>query len=145
LQKSRIRGTPVEKQILNSNNDGFTLVELLVSLVILMVGLLGLLQAINLSISTNVRNDMRTQAASIAEAQMANQKSLPFDNMTASVEKSRVVPIALRSSFVNYSVAYSIEVISANSKRVNIGVRWHHKSNNYEHVVTTVALRPDTR
>lgn len=135
----------MQKQISILDNCGFTLVELLVSMIILMVGLMGLLSAVNMAISTNVQNEMRTQAAAIAEAQMASQKSLPFDNMTTTSEKSRVVPTALRSSFINYSVAYSVEDISVNSKRVNIGVRWHRKGNNYEHVVSTMALRPDTR
>lgn len=135
----------VSGRISISDRKGFTLLELLVSLIILMVGLLGLLSAVNMAISTNVQNEMRTQAASIAEGYMARKKSLPFDNITASEEKPRVVPIAMRNSFLNYSVAYSVEDISDKSKRVNIGVRWHRKGSDYEHVVSTVVLKPDTK
>ncbi|MFZ4703009.1 MAG: type IV pilus modification PilV family protein, partial [Candidatus Methylumidiphilus sp.] len=53
--------------ILTSNKVGFTLIELLVSLIITMVGLLGLLAAIDLAIATNMGNEMRLQATGIAE------------------------------------------------------------------------------
>jgi type IV pilus assembly protein PilV len=114
-------------------------------MVILMVGLLGMLKAINVSIVTNVRNEMRTQAASIAENLLASKKSLPFDNITTTNPKNLSVPIAMRSAVLNYTATYFVDTISSDSRRINIGVRWSYKGNNYEHVVTSIVTRPTTK
>jgi type IV pilus assembly protein PilV len=119
----------------------------MISMVILLIGMLGLLQAINVSMEMNVKNEMRTQAASIAEDQMARKKSLPFDDITPGALENLTVPISMRSSVVNYSVTYFAELFPAgatNTKRLNIGVRWSYKGNNYEHVVSSLVTRPDT-
>lgn len=141
----------MRKITLLSNNAAFTLLEVLVAMVILMVGLLGMLEAINLSIATNLRNEMRTHATSVAEDQLARKKSMPFDNITTpGGARNLSVPIAMRSATMNYTVTYLVDDIPAgatepNAKRVNIGVRWSHKGNNYEHVVSSVVTRPVTR
>lgn len=118
--------------------------EVLVAMVILMVGLLALLQTINLAIVTNTQNEMRTQATAIAEERMAQRKSLPFDSISTGVKRSDSVPISMRSSFINYSAFYFGDKITDTSKRLNVGVRWHYKGNSYEHVVTTIVTRPVT-
>jgi type IV pilus assembly protein PilV len=120
-------------------------VEVVVAILILMVGLLALLQAINLSIVTNLQNEMRTQGTMIGEDQMARIKSLPFSNITATGEKTVTVPVALRSALVNFSVTKKVDNVSSATKRVNVGVRWHHRGNIYEHVVSSVVTEPTTR
>ena len=110
-------------------------------MVILMVGLLGMLQAINLSIVTNLQNEVRNQAVAIAEDQMARKKSLPFDNITVNPplggERSIFIRTPMRKSFMNYSVTMGVTNIG-NGKQVDIGVRWLHKGNKYEHVISTI-------
>ena len=136
----------MKKITLLLNRAAFTLLEVLVAMVILMVGLLGMLKAINVSIVTNVRNEMRTQAASIAEDQLARKKSLPFDNITTTNNTPRNldVPIAMRSAVLKYRVTYFVDNISSDSKRINIGVRWSYKGNNYEHVLSSIVTRPSS-
>lgn len=135
----------MRKPTLNSSNSGFTLLEVLIALVILMVGMLGLLEAINVSIVSNVRNDMRTQAAAIGEAQLAQKKSLPFANITTTTSaRTYTVPVNVRSAQVNYAVTYWVDSISTSAKRINIGVRWSYKGNNYEHVISSIVTTPVT-
>lgn len=141
----------MRKPTLISSNSAFTLLEVLIALVILMVGMLGLLEAINVSIVSNVRNDMRTQAAAIAEGQLAQKKSLPFKNITTTVDEPHTftMPVKVRSAQLNYSITYYVDSIPAgaldpNAKRINIGVRWSYKGNNYEHVVSSIVTRPGT-
>jgi type IV pilus assembly protein PilV len=131
-------------QTLPSNNRAFTLVEVLVAMLILMIGLLGMLQVINLAIRTNLQNEVRDQAVAIAEDRMAREKSLPFDNITATGEKNINIVSNIRSGSVNYSVTLKVDNIG-NSKQVDIGVIWQHKGDNYEHVVSSLVSGPPTQ
>jgi len=140
----------VKRQIFLSIKNGFTLLELLVAMLILMIGLLGMLNAINLAIAAGVRNEMRNQAVAIGEEKMAQKKGLPYDAISTPTQQSEKVSSAYRSSFVNYSVAYRVEEIppgalNPDTKRINIGVRWRYKGNNYEHVVSSIVTRPFTQ
>jgi type IV pilus assembly protein PilV len=118
---------------------------MVVALVILMVGLLGMLQAINISIQMNMQNEMRTQGVMIAEDQLSRIKSLSFANISASVEKNFTVPVAMRSVLMTFNVTKKVDVISSTTKRVNVGVNWKHKGNKYEHVVSAVVTEAATR
>lgn len=116
--------------------------EVLVAMLILMVGLLGMLQVINLAIRTNLQNEVRDKAVAIAEEQMAREKSLPFENISAGTgEKNINIPSNIRSGSVNYSVTLRVDNIG-NSKKVDIGVRWQHRGDNYEHVVSSLVTNP---
>jgi type IV pilus assembly protein PilV len=126
------------KLISNSNDFGFTLIEVLVAIVILMVGLLGVMQALNLAIQTNLQNEMRTQGTMIGEAQIAKIKSLPFANISGAAEKSFTVPVNLRSAIIDYAVTKKIDTISSTTKRVNVGVSWIHRGNHHDYVVSSV-------
>ncbi len=126
-----------------SNDRAFTLVEVLVAIIILMVGLLGMLQVINLAIATNMQNDFRNQAVLIAEEQMAQKKSLPFSNITASTQRSLNVQAPMRNATVNYSVTYRVDNVG-NSKKIDVGVRWQFKNNTYEHVISSMVANPAT-
>jgi type IV pilus assembly protein PilV len=125
----------VEHPISISNETGFTLVELLVSLVITMVGLLGLLAAINLSISTNLGNEMRLQAIGIAEDVLNESKQQPFANITGNW--TRPSDYYLRGIKKNYSVTKSI-VPFTDTKRITVGVSWLYKNQALEHTVSTI-------
>ena len=64
-----------------SSNRGFTLVEMLVAMVIILVALLGLVQAAFLSIDNNLKNLLRDEAVRLAEEQMNVFKSLPINDV----------------------------------------------------------------
>ncbi|MGA7826997.1 MAG: prepilin-type N-terminal cleavage/methylation domain-containing protein [Geobacteraceae bacterium] len=137
----------VQKQISKSNNYGFTLIEVLVAVVILMVGLLGVMKSLNLAIRTNLQTEMRTQGSMIGEAQMAKIKTLPFANITGATEKSFTVPVNMRSTILNFTVTKKIDFIpsgdtSATTKRVNVGVSWTYRGNHQDYVVSSVVTDP---
>jgi type IV pilus assembly protein PilV len=132
--------------ISKSNNSGFTLLEVLVAVVILMVGLLGVMKALNLAIQTNLQNEMRTQGSMIGEAQMAKIKSLPFANITGATEKTFTVPVNMRSAIVTYTVTKKIDsipsgAVSPTTKRVNVGVSWITRGNHHDYVVSSVVSK----
>jgi prepilin-type N-terminal cleavage/methylation domain-containing protein len=70
----------MERAVLSSNR-GFTLIEMLIALVIILLGLLGLLNAAFLSIDNNLKNLLRDEAVRIAEQQMNVLKSLPLTDV----------------------------------------------------------------
>ncbi len=123
-----------------SNKAGFTLIELLAALVITMVGLLGLLAAINLSISTNLGNEQRLQAISIAEDVLGGAKEQPFTNTSSWTRTTGTPPLNdyyLRGVKKNYTVTRSITSFQ-DTKRITVGVSWLNKNQRLEHTVSTI-------
>jgi prepilin-type N-terminal cleavage/methylation domain-containing protein len=125
-----------------SNKAGFTLIELLVSLVITMVGLLGLLTAINLSIVTNMGNELRLQATGIAEDVLNEARQQPFVNITGSWTQPTGTPPRLGNYYVrgikkNYTVTKSVTSFT-DTKRITVGVSWLYKNQALEHTVSTI-------
>gem|GEM_PF-837630 len=130
---------------------GFTLVELLVALVITMVGLMGLLASINLSISTNLSNELRLQAIGIAEDVLNDAKKQPFANMTANWSVSTMtsgLPISsppqhyfIRGSERDYTVAKSVADFT-DTKQISAGVSWVYRNQRFEHTASTIVGKP---
>jgi len=115
------------------NNCGFTLIEFLVSLVILMVGMLGLLQTINFALQYNLSNQLRNDAVSVGDTQMNMELAKPFD-LISTVTSSKLVSRQILNGFKNYSVTRSGQDMT-NSKQVTIEVRWKYKSQLFSHTV----------
>ena len=113
------------------NNQGFTLIEFLVAVVILMVGMLGLLQAVNVSINSNMQNQLRNEALLVADLEMAKELAKGFDAVsTASkmvYDQRRVL-----NAFKNFSVARTGAAFQ-NSKEIRFQVSWRHHGVRYTH------------
>lgn len=115
------------------NNSGFTLIEFLVSIVILMVGLLGLLQSVNIALQYNTTTQLRNEAVVLGDLQMSNELAKPFD-LVSTGTSSRSVQRTFFNGYKNFSVTRSGTDMT-NSKQVNIQVSWKHKNNRYTHDV----------
>jgi type IV pilus assembly protein PilV len=117
---------PATLTTFQSNNQGFSLIEVMVAIVILMVGLLGLLQTANLAMEQNVKNMFRSEAVRIADSRMSGLKSLPYDNMTAN--NIWLVPSRLRGFTKNYTMITQTSLIPGSvSKELVVSVRWEYK------------------
>jgi type IV pilus assembly protein PilV len=127
--------------VVHSNKRGFTLIELLVSLVILMVGLLGLLQAINMALQYNMKSQLDHIGALIADQQMAQELSKPFANVSTTYTTAGTVyqppPVTRQVNLatINYTVQRKGTVVSANTTGVNIQVSWIYRGNTYSHSI----------
>ena len=64
------------------NKDGFTIIELLVSIVIFAIVLLGLLTAVINVKKSNMRNNVRNLAVEVANNQIEKLRSFNLDNIT---------------------------------------------------------------
>lgn len=122
---------------MSRNEGGFTLIEFLVAIVILMIGMLGLLQAVNVALQYNTTTQMRNEAVALGDAEMSRELAKPFDQISVPTTASRkLVQIGLK----NYSVARSGADMT-NSKQVNIAVSWTYKRNRYTHNVYGVSSK----
>src|SRR5512136_3093130 len=100
-------GEDAHVEMSHPNNGGFTLIELMVAMVITLVGLLGLLQAINMAIEHNLKNQLRDEAVLIAEQWMGNLKTRGFNQLSGVSSPQftpRTVPSQLRARNVTYTV-----------------------------------------
>jgi len=124
-----------------NNKTGFTLLELLVALVILMVGMMSLLSAATNAISLNLDNILRDEAVQIADAKMRVVKSnksatfsLPFQNLSiTTIQTSK-----LRSKATPYTVTLSSSTTGGNSNLLQVLVKWNYKNNAKQHELSTL-------
>lgn len=120
-----------------SNEGGFTLIEFLVAIVILMIGMLGLLQAVNVALQYNTTTQLRNDGVALGDAEMSRELAKPFDLISVPTTASLK---SVQLGFKTYSVARS-GVDMTNSKQVNIQVRWTYKRNRYTHDVYGVSSK----
>jgi type IV pilus assembly protein PilV len=114
--------------------SGFTLIEVMVSIIILMVGLLGMFQALNIAMDKNLENQLRQKGIAVAEQQLNSLKGRSFSNITGNTSIS--VQVASGSVFKNISVKRQIDDLSttdSKTKRVSIRVWWNYRGKPYEH------------
>ena len=113
---------------------GFTLIEVMVSIIILMVGLLGMFQVVNLALDKNLENQLRQKGIAVAEQQLNNLKGRSFSNITGNTSDS--VRVAIGSVFKNISVQRQIDDLAttdSKTKQVSIRVWWNYHGRPYEH------------
>jgi type IV pilus assembly protein PilV len=114
---------------------GFSLIEFLVAIVILMVGLLGLLETVNLGIRQNMGNKLRNDAIMLADEIMATQRVNAFANIS-STHKRR--PVNAGAGFANYSVVKDVSDLTLTSKRVAVNISWRERGQKKTHSLSTV-------
>lgn len=134
-----------------NNNTGFTLIEFCVAVLIMMVGLLGLLQAVNLATEHNMGTLLRNEAISLADEQMVATKISSFTNL---VPSTSYVNRKTRGGFSNYSVVRTTQVSHTipdpvvtgativTSQEVTIRVAWRYKKNKLSHAISTLITNP---
>jgi type IV pilus assembly protein PilV len=118
------------------NKQGFTLVELMVALLIMMVGLLGLLQTVNMGLLHNLANQLRNDAVLVADEQMTYEMAKPFGSVTTGT--TNVKSIKNFSGFKSYSVVKQGTLVSTNTKSVLVTVTWKYKGQPYSHSITSL-------
>ena len=134
----------------HSSNQGFTLVEFLVAITIMMVGLMALLQCVNIAIVRNLENQFRNEAVVLADERLAAEMAKTFDLISSVPVSGRVFQRPINNAFKNYSVVRSGSTIPQGlddnsdfvlSKVVNIRTSWRHKGIRYEHTMSGMESR----
>lgn len=119
-----------------TNRAGFTLVEMMMAMLVLTVGLLGLLQSIQVAYQHNSRNRVREEAVLLAEEQMNDLRS------NASLYPSFSVITASRligGVEKKFTVVKESQQIGSDTgtNRLAVSVRWAFKNITTRHDIYT--------
>lgn len=125
----------------------------MMAILILMVGMLGLLQSINLATEVNLRNQVREEAVYIGERVMNELRGKGFDNISVASIPTQTysytpyqVPSKIRGASRSYSVSRSSTVLSTDNlqpvtKQLEVVVNWTYKGVAYQNrVVAPISI-----
>ena len=134
------------RKISLQNESGFSLIELLAAMVIMLVGLLGLLHSVNIAMEHNLKNQMRNEVTLVAQDAMNEMRARPFDAVSAVAVKN--VATKLRNTNRNYVVTKTREDITdlvgnKYSAKYQVDVKWAFKNVSTTFSVATVRGRPE--
>ena len=137
------------------SDQGFTLIELLFAILIMTVGLLGLLKAVEVATVQNLQNQMRDEGIQIAEGQINHWRAIPFATISTCLNApsnpgcsgtpatyryaALPVPSKLRGVGTTYTVNRST-IVTTDGATVDLGVQvvWPYKNTATSHEVHTV-------
>ena len=155
---------------MRNNKRGFTLVEMMIAMVIIMVGLLGLVQAVLLSIDINMKNLFRDEAVRISQQALTGElidsvgvrheglKNLPVANDIGTLPAGIWPSFTVIRNFggtINKQYTVSITVFdltpgtSRKSKRLQVVVGWDNKKETsplpetgkeFQHSITSIVV-----
>ena len=127
------------------NNKGVTIIETMVSLLILLVVSLALMKTSILGMQTNVRNALRTEATDVIEKRISQLRSLPFPVSPATNELTAIVNTLDSKetrTFRGYSVTFTqyrtVTDLNADTKQLTISTSYIISGQTITTSVTTI-------
>ena len=132
------------EQAVRRDNRGMTLIEVLISLMLLAIVSLALIQSALLAINTNVRNELRDEAVSVAEQRLNELRNTPFtgadlaDTTSTGPVTETDITRKIRSVSCNYTPKREVKLINSNTKQITLTVAWTYKGVSYNHSTSTV-------
>ena len=136
----------MEQNVNLNNRNGFTLIEFCIAVLIMMVGLMGLLQAINMATVQNLANMLRGEAVALADEKIIDAKKAVVSKATfdALIDSNNLITNRqVRGVFCNYSVVTSVRPLSGNSKEITLRVAWRYKGSKLIHNVSSMVSNPE--
>ena len=124
------------RNILQQSKAGFTLLEVLVAMVIMMVSLLGLFEAISIATAQNVKNQLRDEAVLIGEERMADMMRRPFGLLSTS---TITAPSRIRGTEKPFIIERKADnILNTASYEFRVTVRWDYKNLPSHHEVRSM-------
>lgn len=124
------------RKTLRRNETGFSLVEVMVAIVIVMVGLLGLVQMTGVAATHNIKNQLRDEAVLLGEEEMAKLFSLPESQIVAFPFQTFTTASRLRGTTKKYTITRRATKVTASSSYLFvINVGWTYKDTPGSHEV----------
>jgi type II secretory pathway pseudopilin PulG len=140
------------------DNRGMTLIEILISFVLVAVTSLALIQSSLVAMKTNFINELRNEAVKVAEQRMNELRNTPFplspdplNPLTATTPPGAtdaVVTRNIRGTSCDFTPLRTVTDVDVdpvtgqvNLKQIYLTIQWKYKNVNYEHSVSTVVRR----
>lgn len=112
----------------------------MIAIVIMMVGMLGLLQSLNIAMEYNLKNHLRDEAVLVGQKYMNIQRGKVFDKLSTTYG-TRYEPSKVRGSGKLYSVDMGAPDLSTDpntpAKLLIIEVKWTYKGVEFINKVTS--------
>ncbi len=105
---------------LRKREQGFTMVEIMVAIALLLIGLLGVVQMQIMTMTTNSLSNERTLAINLAQDQIELLRSRPYANIGTP-------PFSDTSGMYSRSWIVQTDVPAANMSSVTVIVSWKSK------------------
>lgn len=125
---------------------GVTLVEVMISLVILLIVFMGLIQASIVSIGVNSRNELRDEAVRMTSDQMSMLRAAPFGGADLAATAGAWVAMPntgnrftrqIRNAPMTYTVDRQIADLDADHKQITLRATWTWQGETMTHTIST--------
>lgn len=130
------------QRIVTKNKKGFTLVELLVSMLVLSIGMMAMLDGIGHYVRINIDNSVRSEALRIAEASLETLRNSSFDYVKTNNNTIINIPTTQQKKFrnidINYGVVWQSYRVTDNSYAIQVIVTWTHRNVNHRHDAASI-------
>lgn len=129
------------------NNDGFTLIELMVAIIIVAVGMFGVLETVNVTLQHNLKNELRNEAVKVGEQYMAEFRGMNFASIADSYPNTNV-DRKVRGVSKQYVVERSSQVLARDgslqptTRQVTVVVKWAFRNLTSQNRVVSVVAQP---
>jgi prepilin-type N-terminal cleavage/methylation domain-containing protein len=130
----KYRGMPV------SGNGGFSLVELMVSMVILLFVALAMMQTAMVSMNNNTRNVLRDEGVRIAGEKLNYLRLIPTDDIVANEDNvTGTLDKQIRNFTVVYSITNTVEELAANQAvKIDVKVEWTWRNQTFDSTLSSI-------
>lgn len=106
------------RQRLKNNQEGFTLIELMIAIVILSVGLLGMATLTGSIVQKNKFSNDLTAATTLAQDKLEDVRANGYASAVSETKTACVTP------FSEYQREVTVSTLSAGMKQVTVKVYW---------------------
>lgn len=123
-----------------NNKKGMTLIEVMISFVILAIVSMAIMKTAILGMKENLRNAIRDDAVNVAEQKMNELKSEPTASIPLGSFDYPPMERKFRASRVSFLPSRLVSPVGSdpNTKQVAMSVSWTYSGQTYTHSVTTI-------
>lgn len=115
-----------------------TLIELMISILLMMVVALALVQSSILAMNTNVKNELRNEAVSVAEQEMNVVRNTPFDNLSSLPTTTTISRNVRALTNFPFTASLTQTAVNVNTTQVAVTVTWTYRGQQYNYSMSTV-------
>ncbi len=129
-----------EGTVLSSgHDDGFTIVEVLVSMVILLFVALAMMQTAMMTMESNARNVIRDEGVRLASEKLNELKTVAEDDLNAQDGVTETISVQIRNMTISYTVTYGVTTLAADeAARIEVTVQWSWRQQDYDARLSTI-------